>query len=74
MSEYTHFSATIHLPGHVFPLRGRIDNPASLLLLANNGTSPRTVTPALQSEANRIRHLLAQGQQVATKTATIRPE
>jgi hypothetical protein len=72
MKTYTHFSATIHLPGHYFPLVGPITE-TQLLTLANNGTTPRAATLALTAEAERIRAGLLAGNTVATKTATIRP-
>lgn len=68
----THYSAYIGGKLHMtFPLYGPI-NEASLLMLANNGTSPSRVTPELTAEAERIRSGLARGEIVQTQTARIR--
>lgn len=74
MSDFTHFIATIDIPGHEFPLYGEISEK-SLLMLANNGTDPSSDKhrEELKQEAERIGSALKAGQIAATKTATIKP-
>jgi hypothetical protein len=73
MSAYTHFSARINLAGHIFPLYGKIDSDA-LLVLANSGTTPHGERIAkLAPEVARIRSALEAGSPVSTKSATISP-
>lgn len=70
---FTHYSATINLPGHTFPLFGVID-VRNMLLLANNGRTPSEERAAeLAGEAARIRSELEAGRVVATRSATIQP-
>ena len=71
-TNYTHFQANIRLPGHIFPLYGVVDD-ASLLMLANNGTTPGRVTELLEAEAERIGMLLRGGHTAVTRSADIVP-
>lgn len=68
--KYTHFKANV--PSGYFPLYGAI-TPTSLLVLANNGTTPKNVSEHLRQESERLRTELEAGREVITKTAVITP-
>lgn len=72
MDKITHYQAQIRLKGHYFPQRGEITDQV-MLELANNGTTPGTITPELRGKADRIKAALLAGRIVSTATADISP-
>jgi hypothetical protein len=72
MADITHYQAQIDEPGHYFSLREPLTDEAALML-ANRGTTPGRITPALRDRADRLKAALLAGRVVRTATAEISP-